>query len=102
MFGAFESTGHTYYVPHQGDDRVTSIDTTTRARRDLELPPEACLNAHALRLSPHEQTAVVACEGNHVLPGTVVFRLPVGTVVARGAPRAWLRHRTQAAREECS
>jgi len=74
MFGDFDKSGGTYYVPHQGDDRVTAIDTVTLQKRDLVLPTESCLNAHALVLTPDEQSAVVVCEGDHrTRPGTAVF-----------------------------
>jgi DNA-binding beta-propeller fold protein YncE len=77
MFSAFDQSGDTLYVPHQGDDRVTAIDTTTLATRTLPLPPSTCLNAHALVMAPGFQTAVVVCEGNHskqpAEPGSVVF-----------------------------
>lgn len=73
MFSDFSPDGRWLYVPHQGDDHVTAIDVTTLAVRDLALPKEGCLAAHALRvLSP--QTAAVVCEGDHITrKGTVVM-----------------------------
>jgi DNA-binding beta-propeller fold protein YncE len=77
MFSAFDQSGDTIYVPHQGDDRVTAIDTTTLATRTLPLPPSLCVNAHALVMAPGFQTAVVVCEGMHTklpaTPGSVVL-----------------------------
>jgi DNA-binding beta-propeller fold protein YncE len=73
MFGAFSPDGATYYVPHQGDDHVTAIDTTTLAKRDLALGSDACLNAHVLVIEPSATQALVVCEGDHVKrPGSAV------------------------------
>jgi DNA-binding beta-propeller fold protein YncE len=73
MFGSFSEDGATFYVPHQGDDKLTAIDTPTLATRDLVLPPRACLNAHAFVLAPGGATGVVVCEGDHVKrPGSAV------------------------------
>ncbi|HRI52139.1 MAG TPA: YncE family protein [Pseudomonadota bacterium] len=73
MFADFSPDGQWLYVPHQGDDHVSAINTKTLELRDLALPKEACLAAHALRvLSP--QTAAVVCEGDHLSrKGTVVM-----------------------------
>lgn len=73
MFADFSPDGQWLYVPHQGDDHVSAINTKTLELRDLALPKEACLAAHALRvLSP--QTAAVVCEGDHISrKGTVVM-----------------------------
>jgi DNA-binding beta-propeller fold protein YncE len=70
MFAAFSADGQYIYVPHQGDDKVTRIDTSTAppfATMDLPLPASACLNAHAFVMAPDGQTAVVVCEGDHVM-----------------------------------
>ena len=73
MFADFSPDGQWLYVPHQGDDHVSAINTKTLELRDLALPKQACLAAHALRvLSP--QTAAVVCEGDHISrKGTVVM-----------------------------
>jgi YVTN family beta-propeller protein len=73
MFSDFSPDGQWLYVPHQGDDQVTAINTKTLALRELALPKQACLAAHALRvLSP--KTAAVVCEGDHISrKGTVVM-----------------------------
>lgn len=89
MFGDFRSEGAgkiTFYVPHQGDDRVTAIDTASLAKQDLGLAKSACLNAHALHVLPDGKSAVVICEGDHrKLPGTAVFLdLSGPTMTARG------------------
>ncbi|HEX6835145.1 MAG TPA: YncE family protein [Polyangia bacterium] len=74
MFASFSLDGKTIYVPHQGDDQMTAIDTQTLATRTLPLPAQACLNAHAFVLGPDGINGVVVCEGDHVMrPGSVVF-----------------------------
>ena len=74
MFASFTPDGKTIYVPHQGDDQVTAIDTATLGTRTLPLPPQACLNAHAFVLGPDGVNGIVVCEGDHVMrPGSVVF-----------------------------
>ena len=73
MFGAFTHDGKNFYVPHQGDDKVTAVDTGSMMTRTLALPSAACLNVHALVLAPDEQSAQLVCEGDHVMrPGTIV------------------------------
>jgi DNA-binding beta-propeller fold protein YncE len=73
MFGAFTRDGKSFYVPHQGDDRVTWVETATLAEQTLALPQSVCLNAHALVMAPDDKSAVVVCEGDHLMrPGTVV------------------------------
>lgn len=88
MFGDFRSEAGklTLYVPHQGDDRVTAIDTVSLAKQDLSLSKAACLNAHAIRVLPDGKSAVLVCEGDHrVVPGTAVFLdLSGPTMTARG------------------
>jgi DNA-binding beta-propeller fold protein YncE len=74
MFSSFSLDGKTIYVPHQGDDQMTSIDTSTLATRVLPLPSSACLNAHAFVLGPDGVNGVVVCEGDHVMrQGSIVF-----------------------------
>jgi DNA-binding beta-propeller fold protein YncE len=88
MFAAFNASGDKLYVPHQGDDKVTEIDTTSLQTRVLPLPPESCVNAHALVMAPDFATAVVVCEGMHTklpaTPGTVVL-LDMASFSIRGA-----------------
>jgi DNA-binding beta-propeller fold protein YncE len=73
MFGAFSPDGKTFYVPHQGDDRLSAIDTATLAIRNLAPPAGACLNAHAFVLDPTGAFGVMVCEGDHMnRQGTVV------------------------------
>jgi DNA-binding beta-propeller fold protein YncE len=82
MFGAFGADAKTFYVPHQGDDRVTSIDTATLAVQTLALPPDACLNAHMLLFTPDLSAAILVCEGDHVSkPGTAVMISPQSLTV---------------------
>lgn len=73
MFGDFSADGRTLYVPHQGDERVTAIDTQTLAVRHLALPKDRCIAAHELRRLPTGDGAVVVCEGDHRAPGSLVF-----------------------------
>lgn len=78
MFADFGLDGTWLYVPHQGDDRVTAIELATQRTVDLPLPPDTCLNAHALSVLPslsgRAAGAAVLCEGDHLTrPGTVVF-----------------------------
>jgi DNA-binding beta-propeller fold protein YncE len=73
MFAAFTHDGKNFYVPHQGDDRVTWVDTGTFTQQELSLPQSVCLNVHAIVLTPDDQSAVAVCEGDHLnRPGTVV------------------------------
>jgi DNA-binding beta-propeller fold protein YncE len=72
MFGVFSTDGKTYYVVHQGDDKLTAIDTASLATNTLPFPPQVCRNAHAIRLAPGGQSAIVICEGDHLGPGTAV------------------------------
>jgi DNA-binding beta-propeller fold protein YncE len=73
MFGAFTHDGKSFYVPHQGDDRVTWVDTSNFSQQELSLPQSVCINSHAIVLAPDEKSAVVVCEGDHLnRPGTVV------------------------------
>jgi DNA-binding beta-propeller fold protein YncE len=74
MFGDFSQDGGFFYVPHQGDNKITRIDTKTLAKVDLPLPMEACLNPHAFRQTPDFSLGVVVCEGDHVkIPGSAVY-----------------------------
>lgn len=73
MFSDFSEDGTKLYVPHQGDDRITSIDLANLQTRSLALPPAACLNAHELRVLS-TGSAVVVCEGDHRMrKGSLVF-----------------------------
>jgi DNA-binding beta-propeller fold protein YncE len=78
MFGAFSKDGKTLFVPHQGDDQITKIDTTGQTA-PFTLPPPmgSCTNAHAFVIAPDGQNAVLVCEGDHLPqkmnPGTAVF-----------------------------
>lgn len=73
MFADFSTDGTRLYVPHQGDDHVSEITLANLQLRDLALPKESCLAAHALHvLSP--TSAALVCEGDHLTrPGTVVM-----------------------------
>ena len=83
MFADFSTDGQWLYVPHQGDDHVSAIHTKTLELRELALPKEACLAAHALRvLSP--QTAAVVCEGDHLSRKGTVVMLDLAAWTVRG------------------
>lgn len=74
MFGVFVRDGRTLYVPHQGDDKITIIDTVALTTKDLALPADACLNVHMLTLTPDQSSAVAVCEGDHVVrPGSAAM-----------------------------
>jgi DNA-binding beta-propeller fold protein YncE len=74
MFASFSPDGKTLYVPHQGDDQLTAIDTATLQTHNLPLPSSACLNAHAFVLGPDGVNGVIVCEGDHVKrPGSIVW-----------------------------
>jgi DNA-binding beta-propeller fold protein YncE len=74
MFGDFSQDGAFFYVPHQGDNKLTRIDTKTLATTDLSLPMQACLNPHAFRQTPDFTVGVIVCEGDHVkVPGSMVY-----------------------------
>jgi DNA-binding beta-propeller fold protein YncE len=74
MFGDFSPDGAFFYVPHQGDNQITQINTATLATVNLPLPMEACLNPHAIRQTPDFTVGVIVCEGDHVkIPGSVVY-----------------------------
>ncbi len=63
MFSAFSQDGKTLFVPHQGDDKITLIDTSTLSKKELSLPAQACLNVHLITLTPDQKGALVVCEG---------------------------------------
>jgi DNA-binding beta-propeller fold protein YncE len=74
MFGDFSRDGAFFYVPHQGDNKISRIDTRTLARVDLPLPMDACLNPHAFRQTPDFSVGVIVCEGDHVkVPGSAAY-----------------------------
>ncbi|MSP62662.1 MAG: YncE family protein [Myxococcales bacterium] len=74
MFSAFLSDGRTLIVPHQGDEKISIIDTvTSKETAVISLPEPVCLKAHAILVMPDDQTAYLVCEGDHVeRPGTLV------------------------------
>jgi DNA-binding beta-propeller fold protein YncE len=74
MFGAFLPDGKTLLVPHQGDDKISWIDTTKAMETfSLGLPMGACLNAHVIQVTPDGKTGYLICEGDHTkVPGTLV------------------------------
>jgi DNA-binding beta-propeller fold protein YncE len=77
MFGSFTKDGKTLYVARQQDgDWVSRIDIATVKQRGaaLPLPADTCLNAHAVQLSPDEQSLIVVCEGDHVkITGSIAY-----------------------------
>jgi DNA-binding beta-propeller fold protein YncE len=90
MFSVFGADGTTLYVPSQGNDVLTSIDTSVVPPTIIEtlpFPESVCINPHAIDLYPDKQNAVLVCEGDHVtIPGTVVeLALSANTVYVVGA-----------------
>jgi DNA-binding beta-propeller fold protein YncE len=86
MFGEFSPDGATFYVPHQGDDALSAIDTTTRMKRDVPLS-QACKNAHAFVLAPGGAAAVVVCEGDHAkVPGTALLMTTTPLTIISSTP----------------
>ena len=77
MFGAFTKDGSTLYVAEQGGgDFVSTIDAKTAKAKGpaFPLPSQACLNAHAVQLTPDEKTLIVICEGDHLrIPGSIAY-----------------------------
>jgi DNA-binding beta-propeller fold protein YncE len=74
MFGDFSQDGAYFYVPHQGDNKISRIDTKTLAKVDLPLRMDACLNPHAFKQTPDFTVGVIVCEGDHVkVPGSAVY-----------------------------
>jgi DNA-binding beta-propeller fold protein YncE len=76
MFSAFMKDGTTLVLPHQGDDKVSIVDTSVRPPVEkalITLPEMTCLKAHVATVSADDETAWVVCEGDHdKRPGTVV------------------------------
>jgi DNA-binding beta-propeller fold protein YncE len=86
MFGDFRADGTTLVMPHQGDDRLSIIDTTRALEVATVALSPACLNARNTRISSDDRTAYIVCEGDHqARPGTLVAvdlasRALIGTV----------------------
>ncbi len=75
MFSAFLSDGKTLIAPHQGDDKVSIVDTAqAKEIGTISLPGEACLNAHVVMVTPDDKLGFLVCEGDHTpsRPGTLV------------------------------
>src|SRR5207247_45906 len=75
MFSAFLSDGKTLIAPHQGDDKVSIVDTAqAKEVATIALPGQACLNAHVVIVTPDDKLGFLVCEGDHTAarPGTLV------------------------------
>lgn len=83
-FGSFSKDGSTLFLPHQSPDGVAYIDVaSSTVTRDVSLPANACEKPHALILSADGSLGLIACEGNHRDPGTLlVLDLADQTVVS--------------------
>jgi len=83
LFGAFGPDGTTLYVPYQEIDGVAVVDTrTAMIVDDIDLEPDACINAHVVRITEDGAHLLVICEDNRIDPGTlVVIRLADNSVV---------------------
>jgi hypothetical protein len=73
-------TGYTVYFPEQGmcGDALRVLEVADRSSPPvdggrIELPVNACRNAHAVHMQADGRTAIVVCEGDHVGPGSVVW-----------------------------
>ncbi|HZS38340.1 MAG TPA: hypothetical protein VFF06_16000 [Polyangia bacterium] len=87
LFGDFTLDGKTFFVPHQGDDQITAVDTATLATTLIAVPSSACMNAHMVKLTPDGKNAIMVCEGDHVMkPGTAVMMSIVPPVVTGFVP----------------
>jgi DNA-binding beta-propeller fold protein YncE len=84
MFGDFSHDGATYYVPHQGDDKITKIDVATLAHEDLPMPSDACLNLHMLKLVPQKNVAIAVCEGDHIKRAGSVVTVAIDSFTISG------------------
>jgi DNA-binding beta-propeller fold protein YncE len=72
IFPTFSNDGALLFVPVQTSGTFSVVDTTTcTVITALPLVPQACLNPHAVLLSPDEKKAFVVCEGNHFEPGSL-------------------------------
>jgi YVTN family beta-propeller protein len=71
MFGTFSADGSRLYVPFQLSDILSVFDPTTGSQIDSVVltDTKACVNVHAVDLSPDESALYVVCEGNHPVSG---------------------------------
>jgi hypothetical protein len=73
MFGVFTRDGSRFYAPFQVSDVVAIVDPESGDEIDsAALDRDACLNVHALALSPDESSLFAVCEGDRRGPGTVL------------------------------
>ncbi len=73
MFGTFSRDGARFYAPYQISDVVAIVDTETMDEiESVALDRDACLNVHALALSPDESSLYAVCEGDRRGPGTLL------------------------------
>jgi len=67
MFGDWLPDGKTLVVPHQGDDKISLVDTTSSTEiATISLPDMACLRAHMVRVAAGGAGGWLVCEGDHV------------------------------------
>ena len=59
-------------IRETGSIALMDAHTLMPIRPDLQLLPDTCTNAHVLELSADNDTAYLACEGDHSTPGTLV------------------------------
>lgn len=72
-FATYSKDGNTLVVAHQTPDGLAFLDGHTGAiLRDVALSADACLRPHAPAFVDNEQRLLVACEGDHQHPGTVI------------------------------
>ncbi len=84
MFGDFSPDGKLFFVPHQGDDQISVIDTATaKVVKTIPVPAASgCVNLHAFKTAPDGQSAVIVCEGDHLKkPGVaMMFSIPAQAI----------------------
>lgn len=73
FFGVFTPDGGTFIVPTQLSDSLAVIDTATLSvTRTVLLQTSDCVSPHVATLDPSGTHLLLVCEGDHVLPGTLV------------------------------
>ncbi|MBK8173512.1 MAG: hypothetical protein IPK60_24690 [Sandaracinaceae bacterium] len=73
FFGAFSPDGATFYVPTQVADTLSVVDVATLSvTQTIPMDPAACVSPHVAMLDPQGTRILLVCEGDHLLPGSLV------------------------------
>lgn len=73
VFGTVSDDGVTLVLPSQGRDRVTWVTEATGAVTGvLDVDASQCVRPHALKFVADGRTLLLACEGDHVAPGSLL------------------------------